>query len=302
MKVAIAGSGPVAKYLIEELQAAGHEIVVLTRSIKADHDYEQRQTDYTISSLVDALEDRDALISTVSVYDNPKAQIQAHLDMLEACKQSKKCKTYIPSEWTLDAENYPEQPIYFAEANKIIHEKLKAQTDLRWTIICNSWFIEYVLPSNQRHLRDVPGIWPMDYKNEVFTIYGPGTQRVEFTSVRDVARAVALLLDSDQPWDQYIHLSGEQLTWNELFAKIKKWNPEYTSQIRPMAGSLRLVTEAKSPASVLAGHFELQSYSGALAQPHDKVQEQRARYFPNLHFRTVEEVLAEGADRPGMVI
>lgn len=302
MKVAIAGSGPVARYLIEELQVAGHDIVVLTRSVKADQNYVQRQTDYSVPSLVSVLEDRDALVSTVSVYDNPDAQIKAHLDMLEACKQSKKCKTFIPSEWTLDAENYPEQPIYFADANRAIHERLKAQTELRWTIICNSWFIEYVLPQSQRYLRDVGGIWPMDYKNKTFTTYGPGTQLVEFTSVRDVARAVGALLTSDHLWDHYIHLSGEQLTWNELFAKVKKWSPEYIGRTKPMADSIRLITEKKSPEDVLTGHFELQSYSGALAQPQGQVMKQRAKYFPDLHFRNVEEVMAEAATQPNRVV
>lgn len=302
MKVAIAGSGPVAKYLIEELQLANHDIVILTRNFKANQNHPQRQTDYTIASLVTALADRDALISTVSVYDNPAAQIQAHLDMLEACRQSKTCKTYIPSEWTLDAENYPEQPIYFAEANKMVHQALKSQNEVKWTIICNSWFTEYVLASNQRCLRDVDSIWPMDYASKTFTIYGPGTQLATFTSVRDVARAVAILLDTDVPWDNYIHLAGETLTWNELFAKVKKFNPEYTSRTKSMAESLAMVTDNESPEKVLAGHFELQSYSGALVQPWERVEEQRRKYFPDLHFRTVEEVMREGLERPDSVI
>lgn len=189
MKVAIAGSGNVAQYLIEEFGASGHQIVVLTRSAKPEQKaFEQRQTDYSIASLVGVLEDCDALVSTVADFQNPPAATKAHLDMLEACRQSTKCKTFIPSEWTLNVEDYPEQPMFLAEANQTLHQTLKQETSIRWTIICNSWFADYVVPQRQRYLRDIGQAWPMDHLNKVFTIYGPGTQLFDLTSVRDVGR------------------------------------------------------------------------------------------------------------------
>lgn len=57
--------------------------------------------------------------------------------MLEACEQSEKCKTFIPSEWTLNVEDYPKQPVFLAEGNKALHTRLK-KTDIRWTIVCNA--------------------------------------------------------------------------------------------------------------------------------------------------------------------
>ena len=302
MKVAIAGTGPVATYLVEELKTAGHDVVVLTRSKKRELSIEQRETDYSIESLLSVIEDREALISTVSVYDDPSAQIKAHLDMLEACKQSKLCKTYIPSEWTLNAEDYPEQPMYFAEANKKIHDRLKEEKDIRWTIICNSWFIEYILPQKQRHLRDIGEIWPMNYESKVFTIYGPGTQLVDFTSVRDVARAVGALLQYDGPWDHYTHISGEQLSWNEIFAIVAKRDSQWTSKVKPMADSVRQIIENDSPLSSLIGQFEIQSYSGASMLRQDTVRRQRAEYYPGIHFRTVKEVIMDAAAQPDTVI
>ena len=98
MKVAIAGTGNVARYLIEEFQAYGHEIVVLTRSHKpGKRSLQQTETDYSISSLVEALKDCDALVSTIADFQNPPVATKVQLDMLEACKQSETCKTFIPS-------------------------------------------------------------------------------------------------------------------------------------------------------------------------------------------------------------
>lgn len=303
MKVAIAGSGNVAQYLIEELPASSHQVVVLTRSTRPEQKaFEQRQTDYSIASLIGVLEDCDALVSTVADFQNPSAATKVHLDMLEACRQSTKCKTFIPSEWTLNVEDYPEQPMFLVEANQTLHQRLKQETSIRWTIICNSWFADYVVPQRQRFLRDIGQAWPMDHTNKVFTIYGPGTQLVDFTSVRDVAKAVAVLLNSKDPWEQYTYLSGDQLSWNELFAIVKMHDPQWTSQKKPLAETIRQIADKASPESIYLGYFEIQSYAGALTFPKEKVQRQRSKYFGEVHFRTVEEILAAAARQPDKIV
>lgn len=302
MKVAIAGLGNVSHYLIEELGAGGHEVVVLTRSAKpGQKGFEQRQTNYSIDSLVGILEDRDTLISTVADYENPLAATKAHLDMLEACRQSTRCKTFIPSEWTLNVEDYPEQPMHFTEANKTLHQRLKRETSIRWTVICNAWFADYVVPKRQRHLSEIGPAWPMDHLNKIFTIYGPGTQLVDFTSVRDVAKAVSALLNSEEPWEPYTYLSGDQLSWNELFTTVKRWDPQWTSQNKPLADSIRQIADKESPESVGIGYFEIQSYAGALTFSKEKVQSHRSKYFQGIHFRTVEEILA-AAKEPEKIV
>lgn len=303
MKIAIAGTGNVAQYLMEEFKAAGHEVVVLTRNLKAELDgYEQRQTDYSVTSLVNVLEDRDGLVSTVADFLNPSAGTQVHLNMLEALKQSKRCKTFIPSEWTANVEDYPEQPMMLTEANKVLHDALRQAKNIRWTIISNSWFADYILPAQQRHLRDIGELWPGDHTTKTFTIYGPGNQRISFVSVRDVAKAVAVLLDSQEPWEEYTYLSGEQLTWNELFARIKKTDPEWRSKNKPLADTIRQIVANESPESVSIGYFEILGYSGASAFPEDRVSRQRAKYFPNLHFRTIEEILAAAAKNTDQIV
>ncbi len=302
IKVAIAGTGNVAQYLIEELSAYGHDIVVLTRSTKPDRKFEQRETDYSIHSLVTVLEDCDALVSTIADFANPPVATKVQFDMLEACRQSKKCKAFIPSEWTLNVEEYPEQPMFLADADKKLHQRLIEETTVKWTIICNSWFADYIVPKPLRYLRDIDAVWPMDHTNKVFTIYGPGTQLIDLTSVRDVAKAVAALLDSQEPWEQYTYLSGDQLSWNDLFAIIKKRDPEWTSRNKPLADTVQQIVDNESPEAVVAAHFELESYAGVLTFPKEKVQRHRTKYFPGVHFRTVEEILDAAAAQPDAIM
>ena len=71
MKVAVAGTGPVAQYLFEELTYLGHNVLVLTRSAKPDIKLEQRETNHSVTSLVSVLADCEALVSPVAEYQNP---------------------------------------------------------------------------------------------------------------------------------------------------------------------------------------------------------------------------------------
>lgn len=222
--------------------------------------------------------------------------------MLEACKQSTKCERFIPSEWTLNVEEYPEQPMFLAEANKALHEKLKEVKDVESTIICNGWFADYVLPQHQRHMKSIGAAWPMDRSTKIFTIYGPGTQPVDVTSARDVAKTVAILLDSEQPWEPDIYMSGSQLTWNDLFALIKGSDPDWTSKTKPLADTVLQIAQNESPENVFIAHFEIQSYSGALAFSQEKVQRHRAKYFKGLKFRTVRDMLDISAEHPDQIV
>lgn len=142
----------------------------------------------------------------------------------------------------------------------------------------------------------------MDWSTKTFIILGPGTQLVNFTPVRDVAKAVAILLDSKEAWEPFTYLSGEQLTWNELFAVVKAHDPEWKSKNKPLADTINQLVANKSPEDVLFVQFEVQSYAGALALPKEKVQRQREKYFKGLHFRGIGELMEEAAANPGTIV
>lgn len=304
MKVAVAGTGNVAQYLIEEIPRHGHELVVLTRKQKPGRDYVQRETDYSLTSLVSILDDAgvEALVSTIADFENPPVATKIHFDMLEACKRSKRCKSYIPSEWTCDVLNYPEQPMFLAEANTKLHDALKATEGVRWTIFANSWFADYVVPPSQRHLREIGALWPMDHANKVFTIYGPGDQLFSVCSVRDAAKAIATLLGTSEPWEPYTFVAGDHITLNGLFAIMKRTDPSWTSKNKSLAETLKPIIENTSPEAVLLSYFELLIYSGASNLPQAEVLRQRTKYFPGLHFRTVEELLSLAGAQPDSIV
>ncbi|KAL6240456.1 hypothetical protein RBB50_012657 [Rhinocladiella similis] len=302
MKVAIAGTGNVATYLIEELSNYGHDVVVLTRTSKPERSFEQRETDYSVSSLLSVLQDCEALISTVADYSDVSLGVKVHLNMLEACQKSPRCKSFIPSEWTCDSQTYPDEPNFLRESNQILHDKLASARDIRTTIVCNSWFADYVLPASNRYLRDIGKLWPMDHEKKVFTIYGPGTQVIDLVPTRDVARALAVLLDSKEPWDLYTYISGHQLTWNELFAIIKRRDPAWTSVRQSLASTLKLMRAPEYSEDFFQSQFEILSYTGASRLPEDKIQEQRTKFFPLVHFRTVEELLDNAIAKPDQIL
>lgn len=72
MRVPVAGTESFAKHFIDELPAAGHEVVVLTRLHKDFLDgkkglVEQRVTDYSsVPRLVEVIRDCDAIVSTIA--------------------------------------------------------------------------------------------------------------------------------------------------------------------------------------------------------------------------------------------
>ena len=81
----------------------GHQVVVLTRNPKReleDRGIEQRKTDYSVPSLAHMLNDCNAVVSTIADFHNPPVATKVHLDILEACKQTKSCKIFLPSEFT----------------------------------------------------------------------------------------------------------------------------------------------------------------------------------------------------------
>ena len=84
--------------------------------------------------------------------------------------------------------------------------------------------------------------------------------------------------------------------------RYQEMDPQWTSQTKPLAESIRHIADNVSPESVFVGYFEIQSYAGALTFPKEKVQRQRSKYFQEVHFRTVEEILAAAARQPGEIV
>lgn len=301
--IAVAGTGGVARYLIEELLQHKYKVAVLTRNNKdflAQYDVSVRLTDYSVDDLTAHLQDCEGIVSAVSP-STPQTAVEVHLALLEACKRSPKCKHYIPSFWSSNIEEYPEQPMGSWEKRGPILQALQAQTDVKWTITIVSWFMDYIIPVDNRYLRNIGGIFPMDWSQKVFTIWGKGRNQVNLCSARDASRAVAALMEH-QDWEPYTFLSGTQCSWLDVADAVKRRDPSWTFRSKTLAESVNQLIENKDPYSRYQAIFEITSHSGALELSRAKVEAQREKYFKGLHFRSIDELLDELATNPKAIL
>ena len=112
MKIALVGAGEVGLCVAKE---SDDEVVVLTGTIKLslkNLKAEIRLTDYSVDVLRRSLDDCDVVVSTLS--GPSEFCISAHTCILEACSQSRRCKHFIPSEWNINIEDFPDQPMFSA--------------------------------------------------------------------------------------------------------------------------------------------------------------------------------------------
>jgi nucleoside-diphosphate-sugar epimerase len=235
MKIAVAGAGQVGLLLATEFSKSEDEVVVLTRTSKPSLEHlkaEIRLTDYSLDDLKRKLDDCDAVVSTLSGPDD--FYISAHSNILAACSQSQRCKHFIPSEWNINLDDFPDQPMFSAATHEVIRHKLRAQHGVKWTMICHGWFMEYALPTEKNPLREIGLAWAMNHGTKVFDMYADGSQKVTLTSTADTARAVLALLrnsinnNADLP--PVTLLAGQTLTYRQLFQIIKSRDPAWKSR------------------------------------------------------------------------
>ncbi|KAJ6001076.1 hypothetical protein N7481_001485 [Penicillium waksmanii] len=216
MRIAIAGAGDLAKYLVEELLAASHEVVVLSRSLKPwfeRPDISFRPTDYSVPSLAAALEDCDGLVS--ALLDYTLGSVTSHLALLEACQKSPKCKRFMPSEYGGNVDLYPESPEFYYANHEPVREALRAQKDVMWTLFNMGWLADYFVSPGSRYIKDIGDFHPVDFEAGVITIPGTGEELISFTAARDTAAAIARLIDQDD-WEATTFVCGETTTWNRV--------------------------------------------------------------------------------------
>ncbi|BCS20890.1 uncharacterized protein APUU_21322S [Aspergillus puulaauensis] len=309
MKIAIAGTGDLSHYFYEELPLHGHETITLTRFPKTFLSalcIEQRVTDYTVPDLVKNLADCDAVISTIAAPGPEHATV--HLALLEACKLSPKCKKMIPSEFAGNVEEdlLRDEPVFMAAGRGAVREALRAQREVKWTLVVNGWFAEYLVSAGQRYFADLGGAaWPMDYGNKMFTMYGDGEKPVTLTSARDVARAMARLVELDaDDWEEYTHLAGETVTWAGLYEMLKGRGGEWEVVKKSYEDAVEEVEEAEMVGGVarINAQLQLMGYTEINRANPDKAKRHKDLYFHGLNFRGIEEIMGEAELRPDAVI
>ncbi|KAM5341887.1 hypothetical protein ACJ41O_014918 [Fusarium nematophilum] len=303
MKVAIVGTGAVARYLVDELLLQSHEIIAVSRSKKAfldDLRVPQHKVQYTAAELAPALRGCDAVICTVS--SSSPDLVPIHEALLEACKSAPSIKRFVPSIWIGNFEDVRDQPYYGADRIQQICDMLKSQKAVEWTVLSVGWLIDYVLPAHQRYLPNGDEFWVQNVADKTFKLYGSGTQVISCTSARDAARSVVRLLETDTEWEDFTYISGEQISWAELWDIVKEDDPEYRIITKSLTESIRGLFESENEMDKVAAVFDVMGHSEALRYPQSRVVRHREMYFQGLRYRTVRELIADAKKNPDKVV
>lgn len=304
MRIAVAGSGAMARYICEEFPKYGHQVVVLSRTEKADFkgylNVSQIVTDYSVPSITQAIKDCDMLISMILSYGADF--IDVHMKLIEACQASPKCKRFIPSEYGGDLENHPDLPVFYYRTREPIRKVLREQTELEWTLVSVGWFMDYVLPSKNRYLRDPGTAFPVDVTGKRIIIPGTGNDPIDITAARDVVAALAMLAAAPR-WDPYTYISGEKTSWNNLAALVQNYYPQVDQIQRLGLGQiLNTIQTSADEEEVLAAHYQMFTPLRAGTLSPDLVQRDRCKLFTGFKFRTAEQLINEALRNPDNVI
>lgn len=308
MRIAIAGAGSFAKHFADELPKAGHDVVILTRSHKAEFDTKpgvvaQRITDYaSVEQLTEQLSDCDALVSTV--YEMSQAYADVHLALIEACKRSPKCKRFIPSEFGGNSEDNPEQSDSVYQYNLAVKDALRAQDELEWSVISIGWVADYLVPQVNRYHRDIGPLFALDLHTKKMTIPGTGNEKFAITSARDVATAVTQLLASTRKWRPFTYIQGEETTWLQIADTMRTSGnmPDLKVEFVSVDDLTATLERQESMESVLVAEFQLYVPTGKLQFVQKKVQRDRAEFFPSVHLRSVKELVESVQANPSLLV
>lgn len=296
MRVAIAGYGDLAHYICEEFVKAGHDLLILTRSYKPQLDklgIAQAITDYTLPSLGTILADREVLISTIS--DVSSAYTDVHKSLLLACQKSTTCKRFIPAEFAVNIETYPDEPGFYYATHEPVREALRRQSDVEWTLVCIGWLADYFVPAKNRYIKDIGACHPLNWADKRIVIPGTGNEPVDFTWARDAARGLASLVKAPPAsWEPYTFMSGDRSCWNDATRLIKqKYHPDMPVEHVSLHAVVEMIKTAKDEDTLVLADFHLLSISQACGNPPDKVQAHKEKYFGSTRFRTLQDGLAD---------
>ncbi|KAF5236585.1 hypothetical protein FANTH_11196 [Fusarium anthophilum] len=299
-RIALVGAGDVGIAFAKEFCRSMHQIVVLTGSNKPQLKHinvEVRLTDYSTESLSRNLQDCDGVISTLSGPDD--FYIAAHSNILEACRQSVRCKHMIPSEWNINLEDFPDLPMFSAPTHEVVRSKLRCQQDVKWTMICHGWFMEYLLTQEKNPLREIGIAWAMNHHTKTFDMYGDGTQKVTLTTLGDTARAtLAVITDSIATGSQMRQatlLAGESITYKDLFEVVKGQDPEWQSRnvtLTEVVNRLHSLLDSNSPETALH-QMVIQGFTNANHIPKEKALAWGVGPLTDLHPTGIQEFLKE---------
>ncbi|KAI8243011.1 hypothetical protein K4K55_009241 [Colletotrichum sp. SAR 10_96] len=298
--VVIAGAGDLAQYLAEEFKVDNtHDVLLISRKERefftrlgvTTHEIDE----YSADSVLAVLEKVNAtvLISTLHT-DNPALYTSLHKALLLACKASKTCKRFIPSEFLGNLRKFDNIPHGIARARRAFRSELLNESEIKWTLVNLGWLADYFVqqPDGSRsYISPFPQGWPINMEEGTVRVIGTGDEPVCWTAARDVAKAVVKLVSHDE-WPDHVYVFGEIGSWNQAIEKVERYYGVTLTRTHVTQDDISrdLANEAVVEKWYRATIDEW-SLAGATAVPLEEALHQRERYFGEVKFRDINELL-----------
>ncbi|RKK95848.1 hypothetical protein BFJ68_g14584 [Fusarium oxysporum] len=189
--------------------------------------------------------------------------------------------------------------MFSGPTHDVVRSKLRSQQNVKWTMICHGWFMEYLLTQEKNPLREIGIAWAMNHHTKVFDMYGDGTQRVTLTTLGDTARAtLAVITDSIATGSQMRQatlLAGESVTYKDLFEVVKGQDPAWQSRnvtLTEVVNQLHSLLNPNSPETALH-QMVIQGFTNANHIPKEKALAWGVGPLTGLHPTSIQEFLKE---------
>ncbi|KZV61489.1 NAD(P)-binding protein [Peniophora sp. CONT] len=300
--VALIGAGDVAKFFTEELLAAGHKILVLSRAPRPwftdRKDITFLTSDYTSSSFLHIFDAHSVETVFCFIHDNTSFYVDAHEAILDACRKSKVTKRFVPSEYDGDIEEdgHWDKPRFHLNTHVPFRRTLQNQSEVEYTLLCHGWFMDYILTAEKSYMKDIYPVWPVDLNNgeSKVEIAGTGEEVVGLTAARDVARVGVKLVEMPKgAWNEKTYVCGEYTTWNNLLTQLSSfYNRKFNITYKPASLIQSAVTDPSvADADKAFVYMQEWNVSGASAPPRDKLFDCVRQ---GVKLRSVAELLEDG--------
>ncbi|TFY83558.1 hypothetical protein EWM64_g465 [Hericium alpestre] len=150
-------------------------------------------------------------------------------------------------------------------------------------------------------------VWPFDTDAWTARIPGTGEEKIGWTAARDVVKALIKLIEVPRgEWPEEVYVSGEQATWHQAMRWVEDLHGQkfksvtYTSPASVYRDIVDYHDDPENVGKLLLAYMDEWNFSGASATPTDIVEEQRRKFFPDIHFHSVKEIMEIG-EREGHI-
>ena len=192
--------------------------------------------------------------------------------------------------------------MFSAATHEVVRRHLRAQRDVRWTMVCHYWTMDYLLPPERAPLKGIGRAWAMDFKSKKFDCYGDGTAQITMTSLDDAARATLAIVSSavasGEPLAPVTHVGGETMSYNQVFDVIQNVDSSWTKLPVQMTEVVDGIVEGKqkSDAESTAVHqMRLLAFTNANHAPSDRVLQWGEGPLKGLQPTRIKDMLASAS-------